>query len=203
MNVRLKYSTAFTAGVFYDSQLLMNNYRLSIKFTTVSDDPYDQNIALDRIKYFIQHQLESSVFINCNNREQCQLLGTAGVRLTTLPEEPVDQVVGIMLHCKLNAIVEDRMIITETEISSELGENIAYFHDDNEQLGPLSDAGWWRDSDASHCDRQLISTDKVVAMNFDRSWRELSLQWQKESTVIDVDSDNKLVFADFQKDDSR
>jgi hypothetical protein len=203
MNVRLKYSTAFTAGVFYDSQLLMNNYRLSIKFTTVSDDPHDQNIALDRIKYFIQHQLESSVFINGNNREQCSLLGVAGIRLTTLPEEPVDQVVGIMLHCKLNAIVEDRLIITETEIASELGENIAYLHNDDEQLGPLSETGWWQDNNTSHCDRQLISTDKVVAMNFDRSWRELNLQWQQESAVIEVDSDNKLVFADFQKDDSR
>ena len=203
MNVRLKYSTVFTAGVFYDSQLLMNNYRLAIEFTTVSDDSRDQNIALDRIRYFVQHQLESSVFINGNNSEQCELLSRAGVRLTTLPEEPVDQVVGIMLHCKLNAITEDRMIITQTEISSELGENIAYLHDDDEQLGPLSDAGWWRDSDASHCDRQLVSTDKVVTMNFNRSWRELNLQWTQESSIVEADRDNKLVFADFQKDDSR
>jgi len=203
MNVRLKYSTVFTAGVFYDSQLLMNNYKLTIEFTTVSDDPRDQNIALDRIRYFVQHQLESSVFINGTNREQCELLSRAGVRLTTLPEEPVDQVVGIMLHCKLNAIAEDRMIVTQTEISSELGENIAYLHDDDEQLGPLSDAGWWQDSDASHCDRQLIFTDNVVTMNFNRSWRELNLQWTQESSVIEVDHDNKLVFADFQKDDSR
>jgi hypothetical protein len=203
MNFRLKYSTVFTAGVFYDSHLLMNNYRLTIEFTTVSDDSRDQNIALDRIKYFVQHQLESSVFINGNNRAQCELLSRAGVRLTTLPEEPVDQVVGIMLHCKLNAITEDRMIVTQTEISSELGENIAYLHDDDEQLGPLLDAGWWQDSDASHCDRQLISTDNVVTMNFNRSWRELNLQWTQESSIIDVDHDNKLVFADFQKDDSR
>jgi hypothetical protein len=181
----------------------MNNYRLTIQFTTASEDSHDQNIALDRIKYFIQHQLESSVFINSDNREQCQLLSNAGIRLTTLPEEPVDQVVGIMLHCKLNAIVEDRLIITETEIASELGENISYLHDDDEQLGPLSIAGWWRNSDVSHCDHQLISVDKVVAMNFNRSWRELNLQWQKDSSIVDIDSDNKLVFADFQKDDSR
>jgi hypothetical protein len=123
--------------------------------------------------------------------------------LTTLPEEPVDQVVGIMLHCKLNAIVENRMIITETEIASELGENIAYLHNDDEQLGPLSDAGWWQDSDASHCDHQLISTDKVVAVNFNSSWRELNLQWKNESSVVETDSDNKLVFADFTKDETR
>jgi hypothetical protein len=193
----------FTAGVFYDSQLLMNNYRLTIEFTTVSDNSGDQNIALDRIRYFVQHQLESSVFINGNNGEQCELLSRAGVRLTTLPEEPVDQVVGIMLHCKLNAITEDRMIITQTEISSELGENIVYLHNDDEQLGPLSDAGWWRDIDVSHCDHRLISTDKVVTMNFNRSWRELNLQWTQETAAFDTDLDNKLVFADFHKDDSR
>jgi hypothetical protein len=203
MNVRLKYSTTFTAGIFYDSQLLINNYRLTINFTTVSNDPHDQNIALDRIKYFMHRQLESSVFVNSNNQEQCQRLSAAGIRITTLPEEPVDQVVGVMLHCKLNAIVENQMIITETEIASELGENISYLHDNEDQLGPLEVAGWWHELDASHCDQQLIADDNVVAMRSNNSWKDLNLHWHNESVSPDTDPDNKLVFADFQKDDSR
>ena len=203
MNVRLKYSTVFAAGVFYDSQLLVNNYRLTLNFTTVSNDPHDQNIALDRIKHFIHRQLESSVFVNSNNKDQCQRLSAAGIRITTLPEEPVDQVVGIMLHCKLNAIVEDQIVVTETEISSDLGENISYLHDDEEQLGPMALAGWWNESDASHCDQLLIDSDNVVAMRSNNSWRELNLHWHNETAVPDIDPDNKLVFADFQKDDSR
>jgi hypothetical protein len=203
MNVRLKYSTAFTAGVFYDSQLLINNYRLTINFITVSNDSHNQNIALDRIKYFIHRQLESSVFVDSNNVEQCQRLSAAGVRITTLPEEPVDQVVGIMLHCKLNAIVEDQMAVIETEIASDLGENISYLHDNEEQLGPLTLAGWWHESDASHFDQQLIANDNVVAMRSNHSWREVNLHWHEQSSITEVDPDNKLVFADFQKDDSR
>jgi len=203
MNVRLKYSTTFTAGVFYDSQLLINHYRLTVSFTTVSDDPDNQNIALDRIKYFVHRQLESSVFVNDSNQEQCQRLSAAAVRITTLPEEPVDQIVGVMLHCKLNAIVEDQMIITEIELASELGENISYLHDDKESLGPLALTGWWNESDASHCNQQLISSDNVVAMRANHSWKDLNLHWHNESIVPDVDPDNKLVFADFQKDDSR
>jgi hypothetical protein len=95
------------------------------------------------------------------------------------------------------------MMVTETEIASDLGENISYLHDSEEQLGPLALAGWWHESDASHCDQQLISSDNVVAMKSNNSWRELNLHWHEQSAITEIDPDNKLVFADFQKDDSR
>jgi hypothetical protein len=34
-----------------------------------------------------------------------------GINVTTLPEEPVDQIIGMMLYYKLNAIMEGRMIV--------------------------------------------------------------------------------------------
>jgi hypothetical protein len=137
MNVRLRYSTVFTAGIFYDDQMRMNNYQVKLHITTNSEEGEDHNIALDRIKYFLHNQLNSTVFINSAEAEQCRLFAAAGINMTTLPEDPLDQVIGIMLYCKLNAILENRMIIDEIEICSELGENIVYLHNDQDARGPL------------------------------------------------------------------
>jgi hypothetical protein len=204
MNVRLKYSVAFTAGVFYNNQMRMNNYRVVLDLVTISDGSNDDhNIALERIKYFIHNQLDSTIFINRAYESQCQQYMSAGLNVTTLPEEPVDQVIGIMLYSKLNAIMEDRMIVTHIEVSSEMGDNISYMHSDDEHLGPFDSTGWWAESDVVHCDSALIDHSKVVALAQSACWRELNLQWEDTDIVTDVADDNKVLFADFKKDETR
>lgn len=203
MNVRLRYSTVFTAGLFYDDQLRMNNYQVKLHMTTNSEEGEDHNIALDRIKYFLLNQLNSTVFINSDESAQCRAYAAAGINLTTLPEDPLDQVIGIMLYCKLNAILESRMIINEIEICSELGENIVYLHNDQDAQGPFADAGWWQEPEAVHCDLTLFDHEKIVALHHIGSgWRELGLHWD-DSILIDVNNDNKVVFADFAKDETK
>jgi hypothetical protein len=163
----------------------------------------DHNIALDRIKFFIHNQLAHSVFINSADVDRCQRLISAGIKITNLPEEPVDQIIGIMLYCKLNAILENRMIIDEIEICSELGENIVYLHNDQDAQGPFAEQGWWSESDFVHCDLSLLDTDKTVALHhIGDSWRELGLNWN-DSVIININNDNKVVFADFAKDETK
>ena len=101
MNVRLQYPTTFTAGIFYAEELRMNNYRVNLHLTTGEATGDEHNVALDRVKYFLHNQISNSVFINKENLSSCQALTGAGIRITTVPEEPVDQVIGIMLYCKL------------------------------------------------------------------------------------------------------
>jgi hypothetical protein len=203
MNVRLRYSTVFTAGIFYADQLRMNNYQVKLHLVTNSEEGDDHNIALDRIKYFLHNQLNSTVFINSAESNQCRAFAAAGIKMTTLPEDPLDQVIGIMLYCKLNAILEDRMIIDEIEICSELGENIVYLHNNQDAQGPFADAGWWQEPDAVHCDLTLFDNEKTVALHhIGAGWRELGLNWD-ESIIINVNDDNKVVFADFAKDETK
>jgi hypothetical protein len=203
MNVRLRYSTVFTAGIFYADQMRMNNYQVKLHLVTNSEEGDDHNIALDRIKYFLHNQLSSTVFINSAEFEQCRALAAAGINLTSLPEDPLDQVIGIMLYCKLNAILESRMIIDEIEICSELGENIVYLHNREDAQGPFADKGWWTEPDAVHCDFALFDNEKTVALHhIGTSWRDLGLHWD-DSIIINVDNDNKVVFADFAKDETK
>jgi hypothetical protein len=203
MNVRLRYSTVFTAGIFYADQMRMNNYQVKLHLTTNSEEGDDHNIALDRIKYFIHNQLSSTVFINSAELEQCRAFASAGIKITTLPEEPLDQVIGIMLYCKLNAMLEDRMVIDEVEICSELGENIVYLHNEQEALGPFESAGWWQEPDSVHCDLNLFDSEKIVALHhLGTGWRDLGLNWDN-SVIIDINNDDKVVFADFAKDETK
>lgn len=203
MNVKLRINKSFLAGVFYNDRLLMNQYIVKLHLLTASENADDHDVSLERIKYFINNQLANTVFINMHNQAQCDALIRAGVKITTLPEEPIDQVIGIMLHCKLNAIAQGRMLIEQVEIASDLGEHIVYVHDTDELLGPFENAGWWTDPDSNHYDTAMFETLKIISLEqLGSGWKELDLQWADHTDPIDT-SENKVVFADFQKDDSR
>jgi len=202
MNVRLQYSVDFLAGCYFDGILRMNNYTVRLWMMTTTTDGESHNVAFDRIKFFIADSLESGVFINSANEEQCKLLANAGVKIITLPDEPVDQLIGIMLYCKLNAICEDRMVIGEVEISSELGGEVTYMHGEEEPIGPYDQKGWWHDSNLLHYSAEISETENIMSLGANVSWRELDLQWPEDATVPD-DTGNTIVFVNFGKDEAK
>jgi hypothetical protein len=201
MNVRLEYTMPFTAGVYWDDQLLMNQYVIKLYMITNSSNADVQNIAYERLKYFVYREMANTIFVNQAHEEQCRLLTAAGLKITTLPAEPVDQLIGIMLYCKLNAVMEEHMIINEIELSSELGESMSYLHAADESLGPFDTPGWWHDADLIHCELSLIDSDKVVAIHRAGAWRELDLAWPGQDSS--VSTDNTVVFADFVRDETK
>jgi len=196
MNVRLKHNMAFPAGVYYGGEMRMNHYSLTLNMITNSADPGNHNVAFERIKYFVYDKLDSTIFINSAHAEQCEKFVGAGLKITTMPGEPVDQLVGLMLYYKLNAIMEDRILVEETEISSVLGENMIYLHNDNEHTDISFMPEWWNTSDCVHSDYLLLDAEKIVTMRSNTVWRELDLCWP-EIHVAD-DTGNIVVFADFK-----
>lgn len=201
MNVRIRYEINFTAGIYYAGETRMNNYRLSIWLLTNSEDPLSQNIAFERIKYFMHTQMHSTIFVNLQDKEQYHKFVQAGLNVTTLPGDPVDQLIGIMLYYKLNALMEDRMLVLETEISSDLGEGVIYLHGENEISKNIQQSQWWHDPDLVHCDLDLESGDKLVAIGHAGAWRDLDLAWP-DLTNSDPE-DNTVVFAKFGPDETR
>ena len=165
--------------------------------TTNSENAADQNISFERIKYFIYTEIDSTIFINNTLEEQCQLFTQAGLNITTIPGDPVDQLVGIMLYYKLNAITEDRMIVAETELSSTYGENMTYIHGEFETTSGYIQPDWWTTPDLVHSDFIITDSEKVVEMQQSTAWRELELAWPDEPSADD--SGNVVVFADFKQ----
>jgi hypothetical protein len=199
MNVRLQKTLHFTAGVWYDNSLQMNNYVARINLYTNSTDPVSQNTAFERLKYFVYYELDSSILLDQGQSEQGSQFVSSGLRITTMPGAPFDQLVGIMLYYKLNAIMEQRLVITDVEISSSMGENLVYLHDEDEDTTDIVKPNWWTTTDLLHSDSDPAPSGKVVAINRVKTWRELELDWPVDVTV---DPGNIVVFADFKRNDT-
>lgn len=200
MNVRLQYSMTFTAGVHYNDRLIMNNYLLRSYMVTNVSEAELTNTAFERLKYFIGEEMESTVFINSKCHAAIQRYVDAGINITTLPNEPVDQIIGVMLFHKLNAIMEDRISILETEISSTLGDQMVYIHSENEMTNDLVVPDWWNSPDLVHCNLEFNVGDNVFAIpHTGPAWQELDMAWPNE---VPTETGN-IVFADFGRDDTK
>jgi hypothetical protein len=200
MNVRLEYTVTLTAGVFWEESMRMNNYTFVIHMLVNCNDAESHDVAFERLKHFVFLELDSTIFINQEHTEQCQRFVDAGLKITTLPADPVDQVIGMMLHSKLNAIMEDRIVVTAVRSSSIMGDSMVYLHTADEGLGPFEKAGWWQDPGPVHYDTNLVDSDKIVALNQTGQWRELELAWPANEVK---NQDNTVVFADFKRDETK
>lgn len=197
MNVRLKYDMHFNAGVYYNNVLHMNNYSLRLWMTTNSENSADQNVAFERIKYFVYTQMDSTIFINKELDHHGRQFVDAGLNITTMPGDPVDQLIGIMLYYKLNAITEDRMTIAETEISSTHGENMTYLHSDFEKTSGYEQPDWWTMPDLTHSDIVPADSEKIVSISQNTAWRDLELAW--DDVPVSDPTGNIVVFANFKQ----
>ena len=199
MNIRLRYNINFPAAAWFDDELMMTNYTLALRFVTQTMDPEDQNIALDRVKHFLLNELHSTVFINQADVERAEVFTEVGLNVTTLPEEPVDQVVGIMLFYKLNAIMEGRMKISEIRFSSEAGDSVEYFYSENENTDLFPATGWWHEPTLKHSDIELDNEEEsknVVSINVNDEWQDQDLGWAQPEVTHDL---GQVVFANFNQ----
>jgi hypothetical protein len=200
MNVRLRYNITFPAAVWFDDEIMMTNYTLALNFLTQTLDPQDQNIALDRVKFFLLNELHSTVFINQADVERAEAFNDVGFNVTTLPEEPVDQVVSIMLYYKLNAIMEGRMKITELVMSSDAGDGIEYFHNESEQTDLFPKDGWWHEPTLCHnMFEDDDEADNVVSLGTNTDWEDQELGWAHTEVTTDL---GQVVFANFGHNDN-
>jgi hypothetical protein len=183
MNVRLQTNLEFPAGIYYDDRLRMNRYTVSVQLCTATGDHEQINVAMDRVKMFVYSELADTVFVNQGDAERAQVMDILGINVTTLPEEPIDQIVGLMLYCKLNAVMEGRMFVEQLNISSLLGDDMTYLHDMDDAVGPFQAEGWWHASDTSHNSFDNIETQENVVKVPTTGWGKYNLNWHDSATV--------------------
>jgi len=193
MNVRLRKIYQWLGGIIWDDQYMINSYEILVRMTTNTEDQELQNIAYHRMNYWIYDVMLDSVLMAEGNQQSSTYQAT-NQRVILLPEEPVDQLVGIMLFSKLNAIMEGNILVTELCISSRVGDDMAYYHSAEENLGPFEQPGWWNDS------RPIWSAgvpkrsgNKVVTLGRAAEWNDHDLAW-----TASTDQDTSVVFANFK-----
>lgn len=202
MNVRLQWDTDFLAGVYYQDQLQLNSYSVSCHLQTGTSDSASINVAMDRLRYFIHGVLEHAVFMRCDDSstsEQAEMLNIMGINIVPLPQEPVDQIIGMMLYYKLNAVMEGRIVLTGIDINSSLGSEVWYCHDMEDDPGPFRSQGWWHNNAALPTLGLSDNQDGKMLRVIPKGWHELELAWPEES--IPNDQNNTVVYANFARNE--
>lgn len=185
MNVRLKKTFAAPAIVVnqdrYDMAMI-NQYDITLHVTITALSTEETNVAYERVNYWIGEIFSNSVLID-QASDKISAWESTGQRYIILPNEPVDQLVGIMLFHKLNAIAEGRLEINEIEISSGLDDCVVYLHSKNEISHGLEIPDWWLESDPTWYSTapKPKRGSKVISINRKRDWGELDLKWNTDS----------------------
>jgi hypothetical protein len=189
----------FLAGIYYDQQLHINSYSIVLNLVTRTVHSQSTNIAMDRLKAFVLTELANTVFVNQKHMEQAEMLAVMGVNVTTLPEEPVDQIIGMMLYYKLNAVMEGRMTVDSLDLCSALGDEVWYRHDEDDASGPFAAEGWWHEANTRHSDLGADASHDNVLKVMTNSWSEYGLQWLEDAAAA---TGNTVVFANFNRDEN-
>lgn len=189
----------FMAGIYFDNRLQLNHYSVCIQLLTQTPHSVQVNIAMERVRAFLYAELCDTVFVGEKDKDKVELLCAMGINVTTLPDEPVDQIIGIMLYCKLNAVMENRMIITKLDIQSTLGDSVWFQFDEDDALGQFNADGWWHKPTCQHMDMESeIEQDKVVRVAA-AGWTEYGLDWPEP---VPEQGGNTVVFTKAHKNEN-
>ncbi len=198
MNVRLRKTFVWSCGLVYQNEFKVNLCQTDVVMVTTTQDVVEQNIAYERIKYWMHDVMTDCIMISQESAliNQWQSLDQ---RLLIFPCEPVDQIIGMMFCSKLNAITENRITVTDVETRSMEGDNVIYLHNIDENLGSdLCKNGWWNDSRPIWITNNKPTRGKVVKLDHVPEWKDLDLDWADHAKKSD-----SVLFADFSKDDNK
>lgn len=194
MNYRMSKTWGVLANVVWEDRVLCNDYRIRMDWITATDDNHEQNIAFERVKYWLFDVLEHSVLINQDHSKIAALQAT-GQRVIAMPGDPIDPVIAMMLFAKITAITETRMEFTEIAVSSDLGHHVQYLQAADEDFTVFAESGWWQDPGPVWSSVKPKRTNKVVNLDRVPEWAELKLCWNS----TELKADGHVVFAEFKK----
>jgi hypothetical protein len=180
MTARIKREFNFIAGIWLENQYQIGIYSFTMFIDILTEDPYEQSIALERMKYLIDDRIANSVFIESSEKKVIDTFTNLGMKVCVLPVEPYDQALAIPLLLKMNAITEGKFNITHMSFKSHLSDDVEYLIDIEDGFEPYNDKNsWWNDSGSNILDNKKTNKkDKIVKLHKDNEWAELDLGWK-------------------------
>ena len=184
MTTRIEREFSFQAGVYFKEEFLMNLYTITLYMEVETESIREQNVAMERIKYFLNECLENSIFVQSSEHKVIEKYNSCGFKVCTVPEEPYDQIISLLLLVKLNSITEGRLVITDMTLGSRISDDVRFICDIESPLGPLEESGWWSDNGTSISDpvKKSVKKDKIVKL-FKTDWAEYNLVWKEKDNL--------------------
>lgn len=180
MGTKLTHNIGFSAVVVDGARVFPNTYNLKLNMLITTDNRSCQNIALQRILFFINEVFGGSIFINASNENANKFQKLAkDSHVIVFPDDPFDQIIGMILFNKLESIAESFIEMESIEIGSNISPNLFYTIDEFEGFESELEEPWWIRAD-------LTTTDDPKIAKKIPSWEDINLGWE-ENEEVDVD----------------
>ena len=148
------YKAEFSATLVQTTAMLMSDiFEVEITFGWLSPDYAKSNAAFLKIKFFIEQLMHQSILTHPTAKID---MANIENKIVMLPHPPSNDVIAMVLHSKLTAIVSEYIEIITVKVGSKaIDPVISYTHGDDEYhaLPPLSqwvasddyyyDEPWW------------------------------------------------------------
>lgn len=189
MSARISKSFDLQAAIHYEENFVINTYEIELYMDVTTDNIHEQNIAMDRIKYLFDVCLDSCVFVDTKNSKIIDLYGKAGLVICPLPDEPYDQIIAAILICKINAITENALYVTEIKIKSRICDGVVFYVSHNEETGFENLQGVWWTENNPNITTNIKKSKKEKVVNLKKEsidWNILGLGWKEETKKGEV-----------------
>ena len=188
LSTRIERDFSFQAGVHFEGNFIMNVYCLTLAMEVETESIIEQNIAMDRIIYFLEDTLANSVFVQSTEKKAIEKYTQADIKVCTVPEEPYDQIITMLLILKFNNITEGRLNITDIFLESELSDSVRFSYDiETASHNPFGNKGWWLDSSTSIADiDKPAKKEKIVRLVKHSDWANVGLEWEKKAKASEI-----------------
>lgn len=176
MTTEIQKEFTYNAGVYFNNTLVINNFVINLHMDVETDNVREQNVAMERLGYFIDEVLDSTFFVERTQTEVIEKYINAGLKVALLPEEPYDQIFGMILLLKLNAIMEKRLIINDLTIFSKLSDGVK-FNVSLEMAEAIFSGNHWWNNMSCNVVHQEEKSKKIVQL-FSDEWTKIGLSWK-------------------------
>jgi hypothetical protein len=197
MNARISREFLLQAGLHFEDKFIISSYVFELYMDVQTEDPREQNIALERIKYLIDECFSNCVFVDTTEKKVIDAYTLAGMKVCPLPDKPYDQVIASVLLSKCNAITEGKLLVDEIKITSDISDNVSFYIsiDDEIAFNYIKDTWWTENSTAITEFVKKSKREKVVSLKKDiLDWVDLGLTWKakekKETQVVFIGTDH-------------
>lgn len=179
MNTRIERDFCFQTGLYFEDKFYIGAYDITLSMLVETESIKEQNIAMDRMNYFLNEVVQHSILVNSNRQDVIRKYQDIDLNVCELPGEPYDQILAMVLLLKLNSVAENRLKITDLVIGSSLTDGVRFNIVSEVAESAFSGNYWWNSpcTAMNSRDYEMYDHSKVIKL-FTDDWVNLGLSWR-------------------------
>ena len=178
INAEIEKDFTFLTSIHFEDKFFVNLYEMKAYMQILTENAIEQNIAIERLNYFLGEYIDSAVLVKESEEDAISKYRAAGLKICTTPEEPFDQIVGMILINKCNAIMEGRIVMSDITFGSKLS-NLIKFNIDHETAAAEFAGKYWYNKPTLSLHNKT-KKDKIVNLFEQNDWKDVGLTWKEK-----------------------